>query len=155
MTTALLPTRLESRPPRRQSRVKGAQVLLLARPQLSETFKKTHCYSDLQRNSAAWALAEPLAGEWVRAAEAAVPSLSYCCAPPLATSGAETLSVSFLINNVIYHKLTLQLYSEPKRYFTVCCVYSKHSKGCVSISYKHNKYNHQRKSSHLLRIRSI
>lgn len=79
-----------------------------------------------------------------------------CSTPPLTTSGTETfVSGSFLINNIIYHKLTLQLYSEPKCYFTICCVYGKHSKGCVPISYKHNKYNHQRKSSHLLRIRSI
>lgn len=40
MTTAFLPTRLQSRPSRRQTRLKGAQVLLLARPQLSETLRR-------------------------------------------------------------------------------------------------------------------
>lgn len=88
--------------------------------------------------------------EWARAAKAAFPLPPNCSTPPLTTSGIETfVSVSFLmralIRNVIYHKLTLQLNSEPNCYITICCVCGKHNRDCVSIRYKHNKCNHQRK----------
>lgn len=101
MTTALLPTRLESRPSRRQTRVKGAQVLLLAHSVLSETLRRliatVTCRETLQPRH--WHSFQGVL-EQVRAAEAAVPSPRYCSTPPLTTSGTETfVSLSFLINN--------------------------------------------------------
>lgn len=141
---------------RRPAGVKGAQVLLLACPQLSETSGRltatVTCRGTLQPGQLAQLLMGAGASE---AAEAALPSPPTAPLLLLPLQALKHLSLSFLINSVTYHKLTLQRYSEPKRYFTICCVYGKHSKGCVTISCKHNKYNHQRKSPCLLRIRSI